>query len=180
MTRIPFRAVLISLIALVAISGFVSTKKSTSSAEIYSFSTGACQDQGTTLVIDFGSASNKETITRCIRGFSGTGWELFKAAGLKVTGTNEYPESFVCRIDGFPGSSEEDCRGTPNTINGSWTYFYATTKTREMTWQRSPVGAAGRKPACGESEGWLFVRQDNNRPSSEYSFAAKPKVFSCN
>ncbi len=182
MISVPFRAVLISLIALVAIGGLVATngERPVGQNSEQAVFEGACTDQGTTLLIDFGPLSGRDPITRCVTGFTGTGWELFGAAGIKVTGTSEYPEAFVCRLEDFPAASIEDCLGTPGVKNGSWAYLYATGKTDAGSWSRSPVGAATRMPGCGESEGWLFVEPGKNQQPNSPSISTKPTVFSCN
>lgn len=178
MIKVPFRAVLIFLIALVAIGGVINLEMEKSSTSNATVSDGVCSDKGVTLVVDFGSKSGQEPITRCVREFSGTGWDLFEAAGVKVAGTSEYPEAFVCRIANFPHAEKEDCLGTPDFASGSWTYFYSSVSANDENsqpakWQRSPVGAATRMPACGEFEGWLFA----NSPSE---ISTDPAPFKCN
>lgn len=119
-----------------------------------SFSEGSCTQDGVTLVIEFGEAAERESITRCALGFSGTGWEVFKATDVEVSGTNQYPSGFACRIEGFPSSSEQDCLDTPKYSEGSWGYFVFT---EEAGWQVSQVGSAARDAECGSAEGWLFI-----------------------
>jgi hypothetical protein len=177
MIKVPFRAVLIFLIALVALGGVINLEMEKSNTSNATVSDGACSDKGVTLVIDFGTNSSQEPIARCVLDFSGTGWELFEAAGVKVAGTSEYPEAFVCRIDNFPDYEKEDCLGTPDFASGSWTYFYSSASANGQNlppakWQRSPVGAATRMPACGEFEGWLFAK-------SPSEISTDPTPFKC-
>lgn len=154
MIKVPFRAVLISLVALVAIGGLVVPNLPVERVEVTSES-GACTSIGTSLIVDFGSASKIQPMVRCVTDSGITGWQALELAGLKVLGTAEYPNAFVCRINSFPSEEKEDCAGTPGLIGGSWVYFYS--KPGSNGWLRSPVGAASRKPLCGEVEGWLFV-----------------------
>ncbi len=159
MIKVPFRAVLISLIAVVAVGGLVvpnlqnGPTKNNSNQNIST--NGACTKQGTTLIVDFGKESNLAPIQKCVVANELSGWQFLQHAGLQVAGTSEYPNSFVCRINDWPSQKVEDCAGTPGLVGGSWVYFYS--KPGSSGWLRSPVGAATRKPLCGEVEGWLFV-----------------------
>jgi hypothetical protein len=174
MIKVPFRAVLLSLIALVAIGGLV-VPNLPQAKEKASYAEGACVSSGTGIVIDFGTGSNLEPVVRCVFTPGLNGWQLLAAAGLDVAGTSEYPASFVCRIDGFPNAEREDCLGTPGYDNGSWSYFYATGDS--ASWQRSPVGAATRKPKCGDIEGWLFSKPEikqNSQPTAGPRINPKP------
>ena len=119
-----------------------------------SYTEGACEQNGVTLVVDFGELANREPIIRCARDFSGTGWEIFQATAVDVAGTNQYPVGFACRIEDFPTSAEQNCLDTPKYSEGSWGYFVFT---KESGWQVSQVGSATRNPECGSAEGWLFI-----------------------
>ena len=157
MNRIPLKAILFALVGLVAVGALVTkspTPTATGSANAHS---GACNGSGVTLVIDFGD-QNKPTQIFCVDKFLGTSWQLFKATGVLVEGTAEYPESFVCRIQGVPSSNAEDCLGTPDFASGTWVYYVASTQNPLNDWTRSGAGAAMRKPNCGDYEGWRFVR----------------------
>ena len=97
MNRIPLKAILFALVGLVAVGALVTkspTPTATGSANAHS---GACNGSGVTLVIDFGD-QNKPTQIFCVDKFLGTSWQLFKATGVLVEGTAEYPESFVCQF----------------------------------------------------------------------------------
>lgn len=175
MVKVPFRAVLISLVALVAIGGLVVPNLPTVSPT-GDLTSGACTKSGISLVVDFGLDSRIQPVIRCISGSDLSGWQVLEQAGLKVEGTSEYPTAFVCRIKNWPDNKSEDCAGTPGLTGGSWVYFYS--KPGSNGWQRSPVGAATRKPVCGEVEGWLFVNQTNG----DQKFASptvEPSPFSC-
>ena len=119
-----------------------------------SFSEGACNQNGVTLVVDFGAAADREPIIRCANDFEGTGWEIFLATDVAVAGTNQYPVGFACRIEDFPSSAEQNCLDTPKYSEGSWGYFVFT---KESGWQVSQVGSATRAAECGTAEGWLFI-----------------------
>ena len=175
MIKVPFRAVLISLVALVAIGGLVVPNLPTASPNGDSAS-GACTSSGISLVVDFGSDSKIQPVIRCVRGLDLSGWQILEQAALRVEGTSEYPKAFVCRINDWPSEIAEDCMGTPGLTGGSWVYFYS--KPGNNGWHRSPVGAATRKPLCGEVEGWLFV----NQITGDQKFTSpkiEPSPFSC-
>ncbi len=180
MIKVPFRAVLISLIAIVAVGGLVvpnlQNATTTDDAIQIKVTNGACTNQGTTLIVDFGAQSKLAPIQKCVGATGATGWQVLQDAGLQITGTAEYPEAFVCRINNWPSEQLEDCAGTPGLTGGSWAYFYS--KPGANGWLRSPVGAATRKPLCGEVEGWLFV----NQLAGDQKFASpktKPTPFTC-
>lgn len=184
MIRVPFGSVLIGLIAIVAVGGLIASTapnqspKSRQAELIESVSNGACQKTGITLVVDFGSNSNRDLVKKCVQGFTGNGWQLIEAAGIAVEGTNEYPEAFVCRLANFPSAADEDCLGTPEFRNGSWVYFYSSKEiSDEPTWTQSPNGAASRNPGCGEFEAWLFVNASND--SARKLPSISPKPFLC-
>lgn len=162
MKSVPFRAVLLILLAIVAI-GSVTTTSNKSSSTDSRVADGPCSENGTTLVIEYGPLE-QGTIVRCVNDFSGNGWELFEAAELSVEGTADYPNSFVCRIQDLPSSEVEPCDGTPNMQTGSWIYFVASADDEPRKWQRSPVGALSRIPKCGDSEAWVFSKDANASP----------------
>ena len=154
MKSVPFRAVLLFLLAIVAI-GSVTTTSNNSESPVAQALDGPCSEAGTTLVIEYGPLE-RESIVRCVQDFSGNSWELFEAADLTVEGTANYPSSFVCRIQNLPSTEIEPCDGTPSVQTGSWIYFLANADDKPRKWQRSPVGASSRKPQCGDSEAWVF------------------------
>lgn len=136
---------------------------------------GACEDEGVTVVIDFGEGSELEPIVRCALDFAGTGWDVFKATGIEVAGTNQYPVGFACQIEGSPSTAVQNCIDTPKYSEGSWGYFVATD---DSGWKVSPVGSAARNSACGTFEGWLFIgpgQQDTGLVPK-----VVPEIFSCN
>ncbi|MEY4993609.1 MAG: hypothetical protein RIS82_731 [Actinomycetota bacterium] len=135
---------------------------------------GVCQTTGVTLVVDFGAGSGKETLTECAENFEGNGWGLMEHSGLTVEGTAQYPDAFVCRINGWPSTDNQDCLDTPTYEEGSWVYF----KTLENgAWVRSGQGAAD--PAnilkCGSAEGWVFITASTPEQEQQPSVSA-PKL----
>jgi hypothetical protein len=118
------------------------------------YSEGACEESGVTIVVDFGDSEDFEPIIRCANDFVGSGWEVFQATAIDVSGTNQYPVGFACRIENFPPSSDQNCMDTPKYSEGSWGYFVFT---QESGWQVSQVGSAARDAECGSAEGWLFI-----------------------
>jgi hypothetical protein len=154
--RLFVRLSLLGLVLLVAIGFAINLNQSQAIEESIpvSVETGMCLDAGTSLVVDFGSGSDKPTETKCVQNFKGYSWDFFEAAGLEVSGTDKYPVGFVCRIEGLPSEDEEPCADTPGTKNGSWAYFLGDEKNK---WQYSPIGASTHKVKCGVSEGWRFL-----------------------
>jgi hypothetical protein len=130
----------------------VITQSSSQGVEV-DFTEGSCEQNGVTIVVDFGD-NNLEPIVRCAQDFQGTGWDVFRATGLIVDGTKQYPSGFACRIENEPSAEAQNCLDTPNYSEGSWGYFLYTT---ELGWQVSGVGAAARQAQCGVAEGWMFI-----------------------
>ena len=129
--------------------------ETTSNKEVeVSFSEGTCKQLGVTIVVDFGDSAELDPILRCATDFVGTGWDVFQATAIEVTGTSQYPVGFACRIENFPPSTEQNCLDTPKYSEGSWGYFIYTA---ESGWQVSQVGSAARDAKCGSAEGWLFI-----------------------
>lgn len=160
MKRVPFKAVLITLIGLVAVGSLVSQAPALTSPNSTQTLNQTCTGSGVTLVIDFGeaiAADKAGSQNYCVKDFAGSGWQLFEAAGVDVGGTAEYPQSFVCRVLGTPSKESEDCLGTPNFSTGTWVYYVASADSNQGGWVRSGAGAAMRKPKCGDYEGWRFV-----------------------
>jgi hypothetical protein len=155
---VRLRWVLIALIALVAIGGAFSASNPATTG--HSGGASDCSSkQRVTLVIDFGD--ERTPLTRCAAGFEGTGWQLFSATATKVAGTDQYPEGFVCRVEGWPTAEVQGCHSTPNYAQGGWAYFYKSTATLGK-WVFSPTGSALRHPVCGSIEGWRFFGPNQN------------------
>jgi hypothetical protein len=150
------RLSLIGLVLLVAIGYAINLNQSKAIEESIpaSVEAGMCLDAGTSLVVDFGTSSDKPAEVKCVKSYNGYSWDLFEAAGLVVSGTDKYPVGFVCRIEGLPTESEEPCTDTPGTKNGSWAYFLGD---ENNSWIYSPIGASTHKVKCGVSEGWRFL-----------------------
>ena len=179
MTRRFVRASLLALIGLVAIGTWlISAHKSSphlASAGASTWIKGACHQgnlKGTTLVVDFGEASGKDTIVRCVQNYSGNSWALFAAAGLKVTGTSQYPVGFVCRVNDVPSASEQNCATTPDAASGSWAFFIGSSD-----WQYALAGASSYQTNCGGVEGWRFVAPAQQVETTAPRF--EPHAFIC-
>jgi len=138
----------------------------------------ACVDEGVTLVIDFGTGSQRKAKTICAATFGtqqlDTGWTLFAAGRIAVEGTADYPTGFVCRIDGFPNSQSERCEHVPGSNAGHWAYF---TATDASGWHYSQIGSALSHPHCGNWQGWRFVPAGETRILPP---RVKPEPFDCN
>lgn len=160
------RTALLGLIALAALISFAPslgkvlgielTTASESAPPLSEVETGFCKDSGIAVVVDFGAESGRETQVRCVDSQGATGWELLEMATQQVMGTAQYPIGFVCRIDDWPSSKEQDCKDTPRPAEGTWAYYFATPEAGD-NWMFSGQGSASRKPGCGSVEGWRFV-----------------------
>jgi hypothetical protein len=177
--KISLRMVLVALVALVAIGGLISTIPSAESSKQSStsarFHDGQCANEfGVSLIIDFGKSSGREPLVRCAQDFEGNGWQLFAAAGVEVSGTDEFATGFVCRVADWPSVAEQPCTSTPTAAQGTWAYFISN---ETNGWQFSGQGAAMRKPKCGTAEGWRFVEPDE--VASQSMPEVLPITFGC-
>jgi len=171
--RLFVRLALVGLVALVAVGFWLNRTSSANLESKQSISTqGQCPGSGISLVIDFGTSSNRDSIEKCVTNFTGTSWKLFSAAGLTVLGTEKYPVGFVCRIDSYPAEDQEPCIDTPGNTTGSWAFFIAT----KDKWEYSPIGAASHKASCGTAEGWRFLKPNEALTTSP---RIKPIVHNC-
>ena len=156
------RLIVLSALILLVVAGSVlswalenNVVETTSSKQVeVNYSEGSCQQTGVTIVVDFGASTDRDPILRCATEFAGTGWEVFQATAIDVSGTSQYPVGFACRIENFPTNAEQNCMDTPKYSEGSWGYFVYT---EESGWQVSQVGSAARDAKCGSAEGWLFI-----------------------
>ena len=148
-------ALLISLTACTSVTGTAAT-----------WSEGPCStdNPGVTLSVDY---LGKVT-TRCAKNFSGNGWLLFSAAGLKVRGTTKYPTAFACQIEGKPEAAKCD----DSDVSGSYWGYYIPFNGR---WEYAVTGASDHKPECGTWEGWVFMESESTQPK-----LPTPTEFSCN
>lgn len=159
--RLNLRVVLFALIALVSVGATITALAPRQNLGIGAADSdwvaGECSPEqpGVSLVIDFGTDSERDTIERCLTDFKGNGWDALGAAGLATEGTAQYPTGFSCRIDGWPSPLEQDCRDTPSYREGFWAYYFSGPD--DQAWRFSGTGAAMRKPSCGGYEGWRFV-----------------------
>jgi hypothetical protein len=186
--KISLRPVLIGLIALVGVFGLLRVVPETNVDT--ASSAGACDSSnpGVTLVVDFGAEANLPALIKCAEGFNLAsnpvsnelnGWQVFKAAGVEVEGTDDFPVGFVCRIAGFPTVANQPCDNTPSYSSGHWAYFYAVADAGK-SWQFSGTGSTNRKPTCGSVEGWLFVKGEASTGSgSSVVPSVAPKAFKC-
>ncbi|MEO0023957.1 MAG: hypothetical protein RL196_398 [Actinomycetota bacterium] len=196
--KIKLRPVLIGLILLVAVVGLTRVvPEATPSLEASASAAASwCEkaNLGVSLVVDFGAESKRQAIVKCAAGFNAaginaaassmsnelTGWQLFKATGVEVAGTSDYPVGFACRIAGWPTPEKQPCTSTPTYAQGHWAYFYADTASSSK-WVFSGAGSAMRKPVCGSADAWLFVTGDaTNGTEANAVPSVIPKVFSCN
>ena len=173
--KLSLRMVLIALVALVAIGSMVSTIPSEQPYPKSNFGEGQCgETDGVSLVIDFGSSSQRKALELCAIDFDLTGWDIFASTQVPVEGTSEYPTGFVCRLAGWPTPDKQPCSKTPTAAQGTWAYFVASDQTG---WQFSGQGAAMRKPTCGSVEGWRFV--EPGEVGSQTWPRVEPQTKSC-
>lgn len=109
---------------------------------------GSCSTSkpGTTLTIDF----KGQVKTHCALEFTGNSWDLLKAAGFNVRGTDKYPTAFACLINGQPSTAK--CDGT-DPVNAYWAYLLGT----NGKYDYATTGASDHKAVCGTSEAWVFT-----------------------
>lgn len=179
--RPNLRVVLFALIALVSVGATITALAPRQNLGLgvidVDWVAGECSPSqpGVSLVIDFGTDSELDTIERCLLGFKGTGWDALGAAGLAAEGTTQYPTGFSCRIDGWPSRLEQDCRDTPSYRDGFWAYYFA--EPADKSWRFSGTGSALRKPKCGGYEGWRFVH--HGEPAGQLTPRSAAATFSC-
>lgn len=173
--RFTLRKVLVGLVTLVGIGSVWSGLFAPTGSQSKPSSLESNNSSGkVTLVIDFGSDSGLPPIIRKVDSFSGTGWELFEAADVEVSGTAEFPTGFVCRIEGVPSVGSQDCLDTPKFSEGSWSYFVTNAKLGSG-WLLSGAGAASHRPECGAFEGWLWVAPGESSGQKLPSVPANPE-----
>ena len=171
------RIVRVALVVLVSAGWWIGMRSSGSAVAPGAVALGSGSASGSVqLVVDFGAASGKPTFVKSIDGFEGTGWQLLEAAGLKVQGTDDYPKSFACRIDGWPTETAQNCADTPSFAEGSWKYFVASPE-QGSGWIVSGVGVAGHRSTCGQAEAWVFVSPGTD--ATKVVPSVKPTVFKC-
>ena len=121
-------------------------------------------DPGITLSVDFkGSVT-----THCAIDFEGNGWNLFRAAGFKVQGTDKYPTAFACKINDQPKSAKCDDSGSNSAY---WGYYLSD----KNSWTFATTGASDQFSKCGTWEGWVYMESESTE-----ILLPKPKEFSCN
>ncbi len=154
--RNSLRVALIGLIALVAVGWFFANSKAPTANP--SIQTPVQDAKSVTLVVDFGKASGKPVQSFDLQNVksNATGWDLFALANLNVQGTQQFPAGFVCRIEGWPTETSQDCADTPAYSEGHWAY-YVTSIQLGGGWLLSGQGAATHIPDCAAYEGWAWV-----------------------
>ena len=107
----------------------------------------------------------------CIRGFAGTSWQLLEEVA-QIRGTDDYPDSFVCRIDDWPKATDNDCSSSASDF-GYWNFYTSDSG----SWQVANEGAATHRPACGSAEAWKWIAGAWSEQVAMPSI--DPEVFSC-
>ena len=160
----PFKLALITTIALglAGCYGAPITQGQTSD----SWADGACSKEkpGVTLSVDYlGTVT-----THCALNFTGSGWELFKAAGFDVRGTQKYPTAFACQINGEPKTAKCD----DSDASGAYWGYYILSGGK---WDYATTGASDHRSTCGETEGWVYMQTEKT-----VSHLPTPPAFTCN
>ncbi len=170
--QLNLRRVLIALIALVAIGGLWSALFAGSGQEKPGV---AFEKLSGTLVIDYGMSAVKpvETVDFELP-VGSTSWDIFKAVGIEVEGTQNYPTGFVCRLNDWPSTTDQDCADVPTFSEGSWAY-YVTNPDIGDGWFMSGVGAATHTPVCGGYEAWVWIAPGESASATLPSFDPTPR-----
>lgn len=167
--KLNLRLFLFFLVGLVAFGALFQANKPTGTSN--------ATTKKVTLVIDFGEDSKREpSILELTDLASGaTGWDALERSGLNAEGTKQFPTGFLCRLDGWPTASEQDCLDTPTYKEGHWAYFISSTKFGSG-WMLSGQGAATHIPECGAYEGWKWVGSGETTTPPKI----EPKLQPCN
>ena len=117
-----------------------------------------------TVVIDYGPLGGGVQ-TYCASGLKpgAVAMDALTAVGLSITGTTQYGQASVCRIDNRPGPSQqlgvtgdptytESCVNMPPT-SSYWAQWYAPSG---GSWTYSSAGALGQRLVMGGFTGWVF------------------------
>lgn len=110
---------------------------------------------GVTVIVDKVSLGDRTVEVGCAPGDQPSGAAAMKRAGFAITGTKQYGENFICRIDGLPSARTEGCQSTPPS-KAYWSYWTAA-KPNDV-WGYSSLGAGdpNNKPRKGSVQGWAF------------------------
>jgi len=137
---------------------------------------GACKDDaGLNLVVDYKDLGGGVHVY-CLENWKGgSAWSAFsQVPSWTLTGTSQYPTSFVCRINNKPGPSEEPCTSTPSA-SAFWGYW----QSRDGSWRFSSAGVAGATARAGQWHGLAFSRgntaQTNPPPGVTPTVPPAPK-----
>lgn len=103
---------------------------------------------GVSVIVDFGGSVQ----SGCASGDPATAWAALEAAGFRLEGTQRFPGSFVCRVNGFPAPADEACVQTPPAS----AYWAIWTASAGGSWSYSNSGAASLNPAPGQAIGLAF------------------------
>lgn len=97
-----------------------------------------------------------------------TGYDALHAAGFTTAGDVQDGPTFICRIDGDPTPTQQDCVATP-PADAYWSYWHA--DVGQNTWSYSHVGAADYHPPAGSVDAWTFGATDIDGTTGQPSFS---------
>lgn len=110
---------------------------------------------GVTVIVDFESLGDGKVDVGCAEGNQGSGVSALVHAGFTVTGTAQYGDAFICRIDDLPTSSDQSCNGTP-PASAYWSYWTATQPGTAWSFSAAGANSPTNHPAKGTFQGWSF------------------------
>lgn len=166
MRAIKFAAASVILFALTGCVRLETSSPSSPSTGLVT-SDGQCSQPGGVSV-----SIERDTVESfCVQGFTGTSWKLLQTVAT-VRGTDDYPDSFVCQINGWPKPSDNNCASSSSDF-GYWNYYLSD----GSSWQVANEGAATHVPSCGSAEAWKWISGPWTE-QVEYP-SISPKVFNC-
>ncbi|CCH73380.1 conserved exported hypothetical protein [Nostocoides australiense Ben110] len=129
----------LAIAALLAAGGVITTPATAATCS---------STDGVSVVVDSGNGIQ----TGCAPGDPASAWAALESAGFRLEGTQRFPASFICRINGYPAPADEPCVQTPPT-RAYWALWSAAAG---GGWTYSSTGAASLNPAPGSSVGVAF------------------------
>lgn len=129
----------LAIAALLAAGGVIATPAAAATCS---------STDGVSVVVDSGNGIQ----TGCAPGDPASAWAALESAGFRLEGTQRFPASFICRINGYPAPADEPCVQTP-PATAYWALWSAAAG---GGWTYSSTGAASLNPAPGSSVGVAF------------------------
>jgi hypothetical protein len=113
----------------------------------------ACTDtDGVTVIVDF-THFGRDIERGCAPGHPATALAAMHAAGFATSGTANYGDAFLCRIDGLPSKKSESCANTP-PAKSSWSFYDA--HPTDSAWTYGTIGVVSFQPSPGTILAFAF------------------------